>query len=279
VKALADERDLRVFTHVYETRTEAVLARQSLARDAGSVVRRLARVGLAGPRLTIAHGVWITDAEIAELAAFGVSLASNPVTNLKLLNGVAPVRRYAEARVNIALGCDNSSASDVQSPFQAMKLFALAWGLQSEFGAHGAAEQAFKAATVGGARALGLVAEVGRVAPGFRADLVFLDLADPSWRPLNSAVQQLVYGETGRAVDRVMISGRSVVQGGVLTTIDEADLCRAAEQIRAEIEPELRERLTIDPDIMSGYLGIYRRAESYPLDVDPLHLSGRRSST
>lgn len=276
VVTLAQERNLRIFTHLYETRAEAVWARQSLSRDQGSMVRRLSRVGLAGPRLTIAHGVWIARAEIAELAARGVSLACNPVTNLKLLNGVAPVRCYADAGANIGLGCDNSSASDVQNPFQAMKLFAFAWGMQSDLGADGAAARAFKAATAGGARALGLDAEIGRIAPGFRANLVFIDLADPAWRPFNSAVRQLVYGETGRAVRRVMVGGRTVVRDGALATIDDAVLGGAAEEVRATIDRELRERLAISPDTVAEHLRSYRRAQSFPLDMDALHLSGRR---
>jgi 5-methylthioadenosine/S-adenosylhomocysteine deaminase len=277
VSSLAAERDLRIFTHLYETRTEAVLARKTLASDDGSMVRRLSRVGLAGPRLTIAHGVWITRPEIAELAARGVSLASNPVTNLKLLNGVAPVARYAEAGVTIGLGCDNSSANDVQSPFQAMKLFALAWALQSGVAADGAAAQAFRAATTGSARALGLEGEVGRVAPGFRANLVFIDLADPSWRPLNSAVRQLVYGETGRAVRHVMVGGRMVVRDGAVTTLDETVLCKAAEHIRSAMEGELTERLALDPEIVEGYRSVYRRVDATPIDIDPRHLCAELS--
>ncbi len=269
--ALAAARDLRIFTHLYETRTEAVLARETL--DGGSMVRRLSSVGVAGPRLTIAHGVWITRPEIAELAARGVSLACNPVTNLKLLNGVAPVARYGEAGVTIGLGCDNSSASDVQSPFQAMKLFALAWALQAGAAADGAAAHAFRAATTGGARALGLDGKVGRVAPGFRANLVFVDLAEPSWRPLNSAVRQLVYGETGRAVRHVMVAGRMTVRDGAVTTVDETMLCDAADRMRTAIEPELRARLALDPGLVAGYRNVYRRVEATPIGIDPRHLS------
>jgi 5-methylthioadenosine/S-adenosylhomocysteine deaminase len=275
VSSLAAARDLRIFTHLYETRTEAVLARKTLARDGGSMVRRLSRVGLASPRLAVAHGVWITGPEVAKLAARGVSLACNPVTNLKLLNGVAPVARYAEAGTTIGLGCDNSSASDVQSPFQAMKLFALAWGLQSGVAADGAAAQAFRATTVAGARVLGLDGEVGRVAPGFRANLVFIDLADPSWRPLNSAVRQLVYGETGRAVRHVWVRGQMVVKNGSLTTVDETILCDDAERMRSAMEPELRERTAPDPELTDGYRNVYRRVDATPIEIDPRHLSAR----
>ena len=278
VVALATERDLRIFTHLYETRTEAVLARMTLIRDGGSMVRRLSRVGIAGPRLAVAHGVWITRPEVAELAARGVSLVCNPVTNLKLLNGVAPVARYAGAGVTIGLGCDNSSASDVQSPFQAVKLFALAWGLQSRVAPDGAAAQAFRAATVGGARVLGLEDEIGRVAPDFRANLVFIDLADPSWRPLNSAVRQLIYGETGRAVRHVMAGGRMVVRDGVVTTVDETVLCEAAERMRSKMEPELAERLALDRELVAGYRKVHRRVDATPIEIDPLHLSAASRS-
>ena len=95
------------------------------------------------------------------------------MTNLKLLNGVAPVAQYGEAGVTIGLGCDDSSASDAQSPFQAMKLFALAWALQLGAAADGAAAQAFRAATTGGARALGLDGKIGGVAPGHTRQLGF----------------------------------------------------------------------------------------------------------
>ncbi len=97
----------------------------------------------------IAHGAWITGAEISRLGAAGAHLACNPVANLGLFNGVAPVRSYADAGVSIALGCDNSSAGDAQSMFAAMKAFALAWALQSDVGEAGAA-------------ALGLAGGLGR---------------------------------------------------------------------------------------------------------------------
>ena len=166
--ALARERGLPVFTHLYETRAQAVHA-----QTYGSHAERLD--GFA--HLVVAHGVWTNQAEIARLGASGAFLVCNPVANLKLLNGVAPVRSYADAGVRIALGCDNTSASDAQSMFQAMKTFALAWAMQ---GGEDAAAEAFRAATIGGAAALGLP-DIGRVRVGARADLVLFDLGDPAW--------------------------------------------------------------------------------------------------
>jgi cytosine/adenosine deaminase-related metal-dependent hydrolase len=271
VAAIAGERQMRIFTHLYETKSEAVLAR-SLARDAGSMVQRLQRVGMLTERLTFAHGVWITSPEIDLVADAGASLATNPVTNLKLMNGVAPVNRYRHCGVNIGLGCDNSSASDAQSIFQAMKLYALAWGLQAGADDSSAASEAFSAATTGGAVAIGMSECIGRIAPGFRANLTFIDLTDPSWRPLNSAVRQLVYGETGRAVLHVMVQGNLVVSDRRMISIDENKLCEEAERLRVAMAEELIHKMNPDRNLTKAYKAMLSEVEITPLALDPLFL-------
>jgi 5-methylthioadenosine/S-adenosylhomocysteine deaminase len=271
VAAIARERQMRIFTHLYETRSEAVLAR-SLAHDAGSMVQRLRRTGILTERLTFAHGVWIASPEIDVVADAGASLAANPVTNLKLMNGVAPVRRYRSCGVNIGLGCDNSSASDVQSIFQAMKLYALAWGMQAAADEGSAAAEAFSAATIGGAAAIGMSDSIGRIAPGFRANLAFIDLTDPSWRPLNSAVRQLVYGETGRAVRHVLVQGNLVVSDGRLVSIDERRLCEDAERLRLAMAEELSQKIMPNENLTKAYKAMLSRVETVPLSINPLFL-------
>jgi 5-methylthioadenosine/S-adenosylhomocysteine deaminase len=262
------ETGMRLYMHLYETRAEAVLARRTLASDMGSAVRRLARLGVATPRLTIAHGVWITGREIDELAQHGVGLATNPVTNLKLMNGFAPIRRYHDAGVVTGLGCDNSSAGDAQNIFQAMKAFALLWGMQSPSGEETAAAAAFRAASTGGTKLLGLEGQVGRIAPGYRANLTFIDATGPAWRPLNSAVRQLVYGETGRGVTHVMAAGRFVVTDGKCRTVDEASLCRDIDRIREAMETDLagvRRRAAM---LAKPYAAVAARVAAEPLEFD-----------
>jgi 5-methylthioadenosine/S-adenosylhomocysteine deaminase len=271
VAAIAREREMRMFTHLYETRSEAVLAR-SLSEDMGSMVQRLRRLGVLNERLTLAHGVWISSDEIQAIADGGASLATNPVTNLKLMNGVAPLHRYRRCGVNVGLGCDNSSASDAQSIFQAMKLFALAWGLQAGADDSSAATEAFHAATVGGAAALGMAEAIGRIAPGFRANLTFIDLTDPCWRPLNSAVRQLVYGETGRAVRHVMVQGSLVVRDGRMVSVDENALCEDAETLRLAMADELGRRIRPNGRLAEAYQAMLAKVETEPLALDPLSL-------
>ena len=271
--ALSKAQNLPLFTHLYETRSQAVLARAAYSADGGSLVNFMERAGLLNSTTVVAHGVWITPNEIDRLGEAGVQLACNPAANLKLLNGAAPVRRYAQAGVRIALGCDNSSASDAQSIFQAMKLFALWWGLQSPAGEDGAAAAAFRAATLGGAAALGLAGQIGRIKEGYKADLLLFDLADPVWKPLNSAVRQLVYGESGRALRMVMVDGKIILTGERLATLDEQSMNARLDAIDESIRLELANLIQHNQPLAEAILRVHERVKAVPLDIDPLRLA------
>jgi cytosine/adenosine deaminase-related metal-dependent hydrolase len=271
--ALSRERGLPLLTHLYETRAQAVLARTQYAADGGSFLPVMDRTGMLAPHTVVAHGVWIAPDEIDRLGSAGVQLACNPAANLKLLNGAAPVRRYADGGVRIALGCDNSSAGDAQSMFLAMKLFASWWALQSPAGETGAAAAAFRAATTGGAAALGLAGQVGRIAPGYKADLLLFDLADTAWLPLNSAVRQLVYSESGRSLRTVMVDGEIVVDRGRLLTLDERSLVARLAVVHARTRRDLADVLARKGSLAGALLRAHERAKALPLDIDPLRLA------
>jgi len=228
---LSERERLRVFCHVYESKGNMAIAREHYGADGGSLIRHLERVGLLNERFTLAHGVWLQPEEIEQVARAGAHVALNPASNLKTRSGVAPVRAYVEAGVKVALGTDNSSCSDAQNLFQAMKLFAL---LAGEGG-----EKAFAAATVGGAQALGLGDEIGRIAPGRKADITLLSLRDPAFAPLNDAVRQLVYTEPGRSVRHVIVDGRLVLENGRAATIDEDALYADVERLMPALLADL----------------------------------------
>src|SRR5690606_12610893 len=137
---------------------------------------------------------------------------------------IPPIRALQEAGVSLGLGCDNCSCSDAQNMFQAMKLFCLMVAVSHSEAGPPQAPRAFEAATLGGARAVGREGELGEIAPGRQADLVLIDLTDPSWIPLNSALRQLVYTEGGRGVKTVIVNGRVVIRDGRLATMDESAL-------------------------------------------------------
>ena len=212
--------DLPVLTHTYETRAQLAKARTVYDKFGGSYVRYMHEVGLLTQRTTLAHAIFLTRPEIDLLAEAGAGVVHNPMSNLKLKNGVAPLIDYKRAGVNLALGCDNCSCSDCQNLFQAMKLYALlAQGMDGEPSGILACD-AIDAATVNGARAVGLAGQVGEVKAGMKADLALIDLTDFAYQPFNSAARQMVYSESGRAVHTVMVDGEIVLANGEPTRVN-----------------------------------------------------------
>ncbi len=230
-RELAERYDLQVFTHFYESKAMALQARVACPEHGGSLVRQLVAQGLAGPRLNLAHSVWLLDDEISLLAETGTRVVVNPLSNLKLKSGVPPVRRLQEAGVRYGLGCDNCSCSDAQNMFEAMKFAAMVTAIADHEPGPPQAERLFHAATLGGAGCIGRDHDLGAIAPGRRADLTLIDLSDPSFVPLNSAVRQLVYTEAGRGVRTVIVEGRVVIEEGRSTLVDETDLIRRVRDV------------------------------------------------
>ena len=244
---LGERYRLPVFTHLYETKPQAVQARLRYGNYGGSLVRYLRETGLLGPRLTVAHAIWLPRREMELLAEAEAGAVLNPVGNMKLKSGIPAIAELRDAGVRLALGCDNCSCSDVQSMIQAMKTLCLlqaVGGPDPEFDRSPAVE-AIRLATEGGARALGLGTQVGRIEPGLRADLVILDLDDPAFLPFNSAARQLVYSEVGRSVETVIIDGRIVMRERTMQTVDEEALRREIEELGTRFREEfsrVRER-------------------------------------
>lgn len=238
---IAHDYDLPVFTHVYETRAQLAKARSAYPEHGGSLIRRLADTGLLGAKTTLAHSVWITKEEIEALAAAGTSVAHNPMANLKLKSGIAPLLDLHAAGVNVALGCDNCSCGDTQNMFQAMKLFTLLAGAMDGLPTGVGAAEALHSATLGGARAVGLENEIGAIAIGMQADFSIIDLSDIAYQPFNSALRQMVYAECGRGVSSVVVDGRLVIRDGKATGIDEAALYAELADLMIAYRAEFRQ--------------------------------------
>jgi len=223
---LAHKHDLAVYTHVYETIGQVLIARELFAHHDGSLIRYLDSVGLLGPRLNIVHSVWISRPEMDRMAAADAGIVLNHLSNMKLKSGIAPVCDLREAGVRLGLGCDNCSGSDVQSMFQAMKLFCLLAAVSEPEPGPGLAHEVLRHATIGNARTAGLDGRLGAIRPGYKADVILLDLNDVAYLPYNSAARQLVYTEAGRGVESVIVDGRVVMKERKLTTVDEDALRR-----------------------------------------------------
>ncbi|MCC6472143.1 MAG: amidohydrolase family protein [Burkholderiales bacterium] len=238
IVALAEERGLPVYTHLYEALGHALQARERHGADGGSLVRYMDRVGLLGTRLSVAHGLWSRPDELDLLARRGARVVVNAVSNLKLKDGVPPVNELRRAGVALAFGCDCFSCSDTQNLFQSMKLCCLLAAAESPHPGLLSAAEAVRIATAGGAATAGL--DAGAIRRGMKADLVLLDLADPSFVPFNSAARQIVFSETGRAVHTVIVDGRVVVRERCTTTLEERSLQEALAEAMPAYRAEFR---------------------------------------
>jgi cytosine/adenosine deaminase-related metal-dependent hydrolase len=267
VADLSRRRSLPVYTHVYETRVQRIFAHDRLASYGGSAVKYMDAAGLLGPRVTIAHGVWPQQDEIELIAGSGTHVVLNMLSNLKLKSGVAPILDYRARGVNLALGCDNCSCSDVQSMLQVMKLFCLLSAVSSPRRTEVTAAEALRAATAGGARTAGLSQTVGALRPGYKADLVLIDLTDPAYVPLNSAVRQLVYSDSGRAIRTVIVDGRVVVKDGEATRVDQAALRNEVEGHMPAVRRDVG-RMRSGYGKLRPFLDeVHRRAWARPLPI------------
>jgi guanine deaminase len=228
--ALARDFDIALQSHVAESKVQAVAGIRIYGH---TQTAHLDRLGIIGPQFSVAHGVWLDDDDMALLGAKGASVAHNPGSNMRLGSGLADARGMLERGVNLGIGTDGASCADNQNMYEAMRLASFVSKVQGpDIGRWLTTREAALAATEGSARILGMGDKIGRLAPGYKADLVMLDLDHPNWLPLNDPVNQLVHSEDGTAVDSVMIGGRMIVQNRRILTVDLAALREKAEAAR-----------------------------------------------
>jgi len=244
---LAREHGVGLHTHVAESKVQAIVG---LKRYGKTLTGHLDDLGVLGPHFTVAHGVWLDGDDMRRLGAHGASVAHNPGSNMRLGNGLADMRAMLERRVNVGLGTDGANCSDNLNMYEAMRLASFVSKAQRpDLERWVTTEEVASAATEGSAQALGFEGRLVRLAPGYKADIVFLDLGHVNWIPFNDPTNQLVHTEDGSAVSHVMIGGRMIVQDRRLTTIDVAALAREAEAARERLArlnapgKELYERL------------------------------------
>ncbi len=213
VAALAAELDLPVHIHVHETSGEV---ERSVSEHGVRPLERLGRLGLLGPQLIAVHAVHLTAEEREALARHGASVVHCPSSNLKLASGFAPIAELLRLGVNVALGTDGAASNNRLDLFQEMRTAALVAKAVAGDAQAMPAHAALHAATLGGARALGLGATTGSLVPGKAADLVAVRLAGPELSPCYDPVSHLVYAAGREHVSHAWIDGSLQLAEGKL---------------------------------------------------------------
>src|SRR3954447_8829288 len=211
-----------------------------LARTGRRPVVHLDHLGVLGPHLLLAHGVWLDESEIDLVLSSRTAIAYCPWAYLRLGQGVTRVGRHAEIVERggrVALGCDAANAGDAAD---ILRTAALAAGIARDgrlqpqkFGAH----QAFELATIAGAEAIGMADRIGSLEVGKHADIVVHDASGTGWTPRGDVAMQLVWGSDGRSVRDVCVAGRTLVRDGQCLTVDVDEL---------RVEAQSRQRSLLD---------------------------------
>lgn len=236
VRAFSDRTGAPVVTHVAETRKEV----EDVTRDHGaSPVEYLARIGFLSPRMVAAHTVHLTEGEINLLKQNGVGSVHNPQSNMKLASGVAPVPQMLRAGVLLGLGTDGAASNNDLDMWEEIDTAAKLHKLSSGDPKVVTAEEALSMATIGGARALHMDADIGSLEEGKRADIVIVGLDSLHQTPRYSVYSHLVYATKASDVLTVVIEGRVVMRERRLLTLNEALIKQKARAIRERITRSL----------------------------------------
>jgi 5-methylthioadenosine/S-adenosylhomocysteine deaminase len=229
---LSDQLDVPVHLHLMETAQEVEDSR----REHGlRPMQRLQKLGLVNDRLIAVHMTQVSDAEIAACAEAGVSVVHCAESNLKLASGFCPAEKLRRAGVNLALGTDGCASNNDLDMFGELRTAALL--AKAVAGDAAAFDDAFalRAATLGGACAMGLQAAIGSVEPGKRADLAAVRMDEVETQPLYNVVSQLAYAVSRRQVSDVWIDGHRKLGNGELVDFDLAGVLERARRWRERI--------------------------------------------
>lgn len=215
---LARELDLKLHIHVAETQNENKII---LERYGKRPLAFLKGLGYLDRPAIFAHGVELNPSEIADLATSPVSIAHNPISNLKLASGVAPVTNLLVAGVTVGLATDSVASNNNLDMFEEGRTAALLQKMREGDASQFTIEQALKALTIEGAKALGLEDKIGSLEVGKQADFIAIQ---PKGRihlyPLENMLSHLVYAVKGSDVQDVYIAGKQVVRDGQVLTVN-----------------------------------------------------------
>lgn len=215
---LSDKYNLCRHSHLLETKAQQKLAQEKYGCTA---VEHLNKLGYLNSRTSLAHCVWLTDSDIDILAENQSTVVHNPLSNLRLGSGIAPILKYRQAGVNISFGCDGASSNDSQDLLEAIKIGSILHNVTDADYRHWITpKQAVEIASLGGTKGLNLAEELGSLTVGKKADLVLYNLTDLSLLPRTDPIGLLVLGRPTNVVDSVWVNGKQIVDNGKVKNVN-----------------------------------------------------------
>ena len=231
--ALGRKYGAPVIIHFSETEDEIQMARNQYKMTPAAYLESIA---FWGPKTLAAHGIWVTDDDIAILKRHSVGVAHNPESNMKLASGTAPIPRYLSAGVAVGLGTDGAASNNDLDMFEAMRQASFLAKLSMRDPTAVTAQTALDMATIGGARALQMNRLIGSLEAGKRADLITVSMSAARQTPMYDPVSHLVYATRGDDVRTTIVNGRVLMKDRRLRTLDRAAVIADANRFAAKVK-------------------------------------------
>lgn len=213
----AKENNMIMQLHISESKSEH---EECIKKYGKTPIELFEHFGVLDAKTIAAHCVWVTEQDMEIMTEKGVTVAHNPVSNLKLASGIAPIPKMLSKGVNVSLGTDGVASNNSYDMFEELKLAAILHKGNNYDPTAIPACTALELATVNGARAQGRENECGKIAVSMDADLVMLDLDKPHFMPCHNLAANIVYSANGSDVCMTMVRGEILYENGEFKTLD-----------------------------------------------------------
>jgi 5-methylthioadenosine/S-adenosylhomocysteine deaminase len=237
IKSFANEKRIGISAHVAESKSVVEFTQEKHGKS--GVVEFLDDFGIPGTASIFAHCVHISDREIQILKQRGTSVSHNPVSNMMLGDGVAPVVALLRHGVNVALGTDGAASNHSQDLFETMKTASLLQKVHHQDAAVIDPYTVLHMATTGGAGALGLGPRCGTIEEGKQADLILVQLDTIHNQPVNDLFSQLVHCVKASDVQTVIVNGRVLMRDHQLQLAEERKVAEEAKKANLDLMTRL----------------------------------------
>lgn len=261
--ALAERLSRPVLTHVLESRVQAISGPHFHGR---SLVALMQDIGVLRANSVLIHGVWMSHDDLDMVADAGACISHNPVSNLKLGSGIAPVIEMLGRGIPVGLGTDNHNGNDGCSMFESVKLGVMLQTTQTDdYTRWLDASAGLRSATAHGARLMGRGRDLGALKPGFKADFLMFDLESDAFTPLNDARVHLVFADAPRALRHCYVDGRPLLVDGQFVTVSETDIRREVKDRLAVMHKKVLDGVAKGKELEPYLVEAYRRSLESPL--------------
>jgi len=232
-KELSDKENVLLHIHLAETKDE-----QERFKEKNNLreIEYLEKIGFLDKNVIAAHCCWLSDKEISILNKYNVKISHNPVSNMKLSSGIAPVPEMIKNNITVSLGTDGAASNNSLDMFETMKICSLLHKLNKMSPIAIKSQKIFDFATIDGAKALLIDNEIGSIEIGKKADLVLIDLKKVNLFPLHdNLISHLIYCCKGENVDTVICNGKILMKNRKLLSFNEKEIIEKAELTKEDL--------------------------------------------